>query len=108
MRLLEMELRFQFNNRRASIEGVEVSTMVQYLDWKISFAQTHSMLSVELLGGDLDYLGELLIRNKRGTSTAAVKEEYTNALVYEVLAYLSKSVMPIVTNDRKLQALYLN
>lgn len=44
------------------------------------------MLTVDLIGSDLDYLAELLNQDKR--STTNITEEYTNAFVYEVLAYL--------------------
>ena len=112
LRLFEMEVRYKFMVRnRSDGFGVPASNLVRYLHWKSEFVLTHNMMSAELLGSDLDYITGLLRQRSEtkkqdhGTHVE-VYEEYTNAFIYEVLAYLQKTVLPLVSREIKFNALH--
>ena len=99
MRLAEIELRFRLALRKN--EELEIKRVVRFLNWKIDFATLHGMFTVDLLANDLNYLREVIL-------TEELAEEHKNVAVYESLAYLQKSVLPLLSNDSKLNAVYLD
>lgn len=97
LRLLEMQGRFYSATRQGPESSEYISTVVRYLSWKVEFAKRHGLLSAGLLAGDLNFVRRHLFEKRKN-----IREEHENALVYDVLAYLKKAVIPAIAQDQHL------
>ena len=59
------------------------------------------MLTIEMVANDLNYLRDVILSEE-------LAEEHKNVAVYESLAYLQKSVVPLLSSDSKLSSVYLD